>query len=172
MTKFTIDRDAPYKDPPPARECGDCSLCCKVMTIEALDKPQGKWCPQARPGKGGCAVYADRPTECQTFTCSWRSGKLPIEMKPNKIKAVIGSNLSGDAVVVHVDPSYPLATETGILADWIAAVVEQLKFPVIITCGSTRRLKCPPGKKVDVRDPATGQPWISDKDPERFNLPG
>lgn len=171
MTQFTIDRGSEYRDPPPTRECGDCSLCCKVLTIEALTKPQGKWCQHARPGRG-CAIYAERPHECQTFTCSWRSGRLPEEMKPSKVKAVVGSNKDGTAVVIHLDPGYPRAADSGILRDWIDAVVDQLRLPVIITCGSKRRLVAPAGKKVDVRDPATGETWISDAEPERINIPG
>ncbi|WP_245477569.1 hypothetical protein [Bradyrhizobium guangxiense] len=33
------------------RSCGDCTLCCKVMAIEATAKPASAWCQplQARP---------------------------------------------------------------------------------------------------------------------------
>ncbi len=33
------------------RECGTCTLCCKVMGIHALDKPRGVWCDHAMPGR-------------------------------------------------------------------------------------------------------------------------
>ena len=52
------------------RECGDCTLCCKVMAIEQLAKPASAWCPHCKPGRG-CRIYADRPAECRAFSCLW-----------------------------------------------------------------------------------------------------
>jgi hypothetical protein len=46
--------------PSAKRACGDCTLCCKVMAIEALAKPAGSWCRHCKPGQG-CAIYAERP---------------------------------------------------------------------------------------------------------------
>lgn len=62
---------------PPKRSCategkGRCSLCCKVLPVLELDKPQGKWCQHA--GKGtGCRIYQDpaRPDACSTWRCMW-----------------------------------------------------------------------------------------------------
>ena len=45
-----------------ARACGNCSLCCKLLAIAELNKPIDTWCPHARPGRGGCSIYPDRPT--------------------------------------------------------------------------------------------------------------
>ena len=49
---------------------GRCSFCCKALPVHELDKPQGKWCQHARKGEG-CAIYADRPSACQTWRCLW-----------------------------------------------------------------------------------------------------
>ncbi|MGM4958232.1 hypothetical protein ACT4MK_23450 [Bradyrhizobium barranii] len=46
--------------PSAKRACGDCTLCCKVMAIEALAKLAGSWCRHCKPGQG-CAIYAERP---------------------------------------------------------------------------------------------------------------
>lgn len=53
-----------------ARQCGDCTLCCKVMAIEQLAKPASSWCQHCRPGHG-CLSYATRPDECCDFDCLW-----------------------------------------------------------------------------------------------------
>ncbi len=53
------------------RECGGCSICCKVFMIKELQKFDYKWCTHARPGSG-CAIYTHRPTVCQDFLCVWR----------------------------------------------------------------------------------------------------
>jgi hypothetical protein len=44
------------------RSCGDCTLCCKVMAVEALGKPAGSWCSHCKPGRG-CLIYETRPEE-------------------------------------------------------------------------------------------------------------
>jgi Fe-S-cluster containining protein len=50
------------------RACGDCTLCCKFMAIEELEKRAGAWCVHCEPGTG-CRIYAQRPGECRTFDC-------------------------------------------------------------------------------------------------------
>ena len=52
------------------RECGKCSLCCKVMRVEEIAKLPGVWCKECAPGKG-CKIYATRPGPCRDFHCSW-----------------------------------------------------------------------------------------------------
>ncbi len=72
------------------RECGDCKLCCKLLSIDEIDKPQNEWCPDCEvKGLLGCRIYDDRPKACDTFSCYWLKGHIPEEFKPNKIKAVI-----------------------------------------------------------------------------------
>jgi hypothetical protein len=55
----------------PGRGCGDCSLCCKLIRVDALAKPPGTWCMHCAPGNGGCTIYDSRPTECRSFYCAW-----------------------------------------------------------------------------------------------------
>ena len=55
----------------PGRSCGECSLCCKLLRIEAFNKPVGTWCSHCAPGRGGCTIYETRPTECRDFYCAW-----------------------------------------------------------------------------------------------------
>jgi len=85
------------------RQCGDCSLCCKLLGIPELDKPKDTWCPNFQAGTG-CRIYADRPGSCRNFICRWLSdpGMGP-EWKPNICKMVVDSKPS--LFVVHVDPA-------------------------------------------------------------------
>jgi hypothetical protein len=88
-----------------AKACGDCTLCCKVMAIEALAKPVSTWCPHCNPGRG-CQVYADRPAECRSFSCLWLvSDQLEQHWKPNKSKLVLTT--SEDGIEVRCDPGFP-----------------------------------------------------------------
>ena len=89
------------------RRCGDCTLCCKVMAIEELKKPVNSWCPHCKHGLG-CAIYANRPTECASFSCLWLINDLLDEQwKPNKSKFVLTT--SEDGIEVRCDPGFPNA---------------------------------------------------------------
>ena len=92
------------------RECGTCTLCCKVMGIHALEKPRGQWCDHAMPGRGGCAIYETRPHECRTFACTWLMDEaLGPEWKPEKCKLVLVSEEGKKRTMVYVDASQPAA---------------------------------------------------------------
>ena len=91
--------------PPPKKTCGECTLCCKVMAIEELAKAAGSWCPHCKPGIG-CRIYADRPTECQTFNCLWLiDDRLDHRWKPIKSKLVLTT--SQDGIEIRCDPGFP-----------------------------------------------------------------
>ncbi|HJR55253.1 MAG TPA: hypothetical protein VJ798_01645 [Rhizomicrobium sp.] len=90
-----------------SRECGTCTLCCKVMGIHALDKPRGVWCSHAMPGQG-CAIYETRPEECRKFACVWLADEnLGPEWKPEKCKMVLVSEEARKRTMVYVDASMP-----------------------------------------------------------------
>jgi hypothetical protein len=86
-----------------SRECGDCSLCCKVLGIPELNKAKDAWCPNFAAGIG-CHIYADRPPSCRNFVCRWMSDPaMGPEWKPSICKMVIDTRRS--LFVVHVDPA-------------------------------------------------------------------
>jgi hypothetical protein len=89
----------------PGRECGDCTLCCKVMAIEALAKPASAWCRHCKPGRG-CLIYASRPAECRSFNCLWLADdRFGQHWKPNKSKLVLTT--SQDGIEIRCDPGFP-----------------------------------------------------------------
>jgi len=55
----------------PGRECGDCTVCCIVPTIDDPDiqKKPGLRC---RYCDAGCTIYQSRPKPCRVFFCAWR----------------------------------------------------------------------------------------------------
>ena len=88
-----------------ARACGDCTLCCKVMAIEELGKPVGRWCPHCRPGRG-CHIYGNHPAECRNFNCLWLiDDRFGPHWKPNRSKLVLTT--SEDGFEVRCDPTAP-----------------------------------------------------------------
>jgi hypothetical protein len=91
------------------RSCGQCSLCCKLLRIDSLSKPQGTWCPHCKPGKGGCTIYSGRPLECQNFLCFWLTSPDFAQIwHPLTSKMVVYMEGEGNRIAIHVDPSFPL----------------------------------------------------------------
>jgi hypothetical protein len=88
-----------------SRSCGECTLCCKVMAIEALAKPAGSWCMHCRSGYG-CQIYAERPAECRDYACLWLlDERLGPHWKPSKSRLVLTT--SEDGIEVRCDPGFP-----------------------------------------------------------------
>jgi hypothetical protein len=94
----------------PGRECGSCSLCCKVYFIAELDKPAGKWCQHCKPGKG-CVIHATTlPDQCAKFNCLWRTdAALPAHWKPDQSRMVVTIFPLNRHIYVQVDAGTPSA---------------------------------------------------------------
>lgn len=116
------------------RECGTCTLCCKLLAIEELSKPQGTWCPHCKPGKG-CMTYPTRPQSCQDFQCLWlRMEELPEELQPSQCKCVLGFTADGRHVVVYVSPEYPTSYRTNpAMKEFILTTLQQGTDVYIVT---------------------------------------
>ena len=85
------------------KQCGDCSLCCKLMDIKELNKPKDVWCPNFQTGVG-CGIYSDRPPSCRNFVCHWLAdATIGPEWKPNHCKMML--YMRPNILTVHVDPS-------------------------------------------------------------------
>ena len=118
------------------RQCGNCTLCCKVMAIEELAKPANAWCPHCKPRRG-CLIYDDRPAECRSFSCVWLVNDLLEEhWRPNKSKLVLTT--SEDGIEVRCDPGFPDAWRRepfrSELREW-AASGETLDTTVLVIIG-------------------------------------
>jgi hypothetical protein len=90
------------------RECGSCSLCCKLIAVSELNKPEGIWCSHCAPGKGRCLIYNSRPTSCRGFHCGWlQSDEFGQEWMPTTSKMVIAAEGDGNRITIYVDPGFP-----------------------------------------------------------------
>lgn len=118
------------------RDCGGCTLCCKVLGIAALDKPKGRWCPHCAPGKG-CGAYEARPDECRTFNCLWlQRENLGPEWRPDRAKFVMCPTTDGSTLLIQVDPGAPDAWRRAPyharLRDWSRAASETRRQIVVM----------------------------------------
>jgi hypothetical protein len=56
----------------PKRECGACTLCCRLLPVPEHGKPADQKCPHQF--SKGCRIYADRPQSCAYWNCRWLTG--------------------------------------------------------------------------------------------------
>lgn len=134
------------------RECGTCTLCCKVLSITELEKPQGQWCRHAKIGEG-CSIYGDRPSECRTFYCGYLSwAEVGEHWQPAKCKMVIVAELDGERIEIHVDPGRPAAWRDAPYYDEIKNMAEAAaaqNMQVIVSTGG-RAIAILPDRDVDL----------------------
>jgi hypothetical protein len=150
--------------PVAGRRCGDCSMCCKLPGIDAVEKPEGVWCRHCAPGRGGCLIYEQRPVSCRTFYCDWISdAALGDEWRPLNCKMIVHTERSADRLAVHVDPNYPGAWRRepyyGQLKRWARAAADARRQVVVFI--RRRVIVILPDKDVDLGDMAPGdQIWV------------
>lgn len=91
----------------PGRSCKDCTLCCKLLAVEPLQKPRAAWCPHCDQ-KRGCGIYETRPEACRMFYCGYRRlPQLDERWKPAKAKFLVNYESARRRIVIHVDPARP-----------------------------------------------------------------
>jgi hypothetical protein len=99
--------DLPGAPSVPGRAYGTCTLCCKLLTVEAIRKPMNSWCKHCAIGRG-CLIYDARPEECRDFYCGFMTlHHLGEEWRPSTSKLMLGIETGGNSIFVHVDPSRP-----------------------------------------------------------------
>lgn len=120
------------------RMCGPCSLCCKVLGIEELNKPKNVWCVNAKRGHG-CVVHETIiPQSCIDFVCMWlekehKDGGLREEFRPDKIHAVLTWLPKGSpGICVRVDPGYPNSHKIFPLSAFIDYVRQKVVLVVVV----------------------------------------
>ena len=92
----------------PGRRCGSCTLCCKVMGVAGIAKPQGVPCQHCT--MSGCSIYETRPDDCRQFHCRFLTDpRLKEVWRPSRSKIVLSQSLSGNRIAAHVDPNRPAA---------------------------------------------------------------
>jgi uncharacterized protein len=89
-----------------ARQCGECSLCCKLPAINELNKPANTWCRHVDHDCGGCSIYQDRPSVCRGFTCGWLED---LDFGDEWFPAISKMVITSPPLCVNVDPAFPNA---------------------------------------------------------------
>jgi len=119
----------------PARQCGDCQLCCKLLPVRSLDKGAGERCRHQSHARG-CKVYHQLgrvSPECRLWSCRWLvnddAGDLRrpdrshyvLDIMPEYVTLQDGEGKRTPIPVVQiwVDPSHPDAHRDPALRAWL-----------------------------------------------------
>lgn len=155
------------------RECGECTMCCKVLDVdhtvgtpewreaaakrhgeplpddmmEMFSKPGGQWCQHADRSVG-CTVYPKRPLVCRLFKCLWLMDIGHEEHRPDRSKVILTQEGKSDGpfgIIVCVYESYPGTSANPVVTRLLRPL--RLKFPVCIVPSQKmkRRMTIPHG---------------------------
>ena len=123
------------------RTCDGCTLCCKILGVDELQKPANAWCAHCERTKG-CSIYAERPPSCQTFQCLFLAvAAFPEEWRPNRAHFVLVSEPDGRRVSVRCDSQRPDAWRSepyySYFKRWSAQRLAQDMLLLVISAGRT-----------------------------------
>jgi len=116
------------------RQCGECTLCCKLLPVRELEKAGGVRCKHQSHAKG-CRVYGTdkMPPSCKLWNCAWLSGN-PVGPRPDRAHYVVdimpdyvtivdnetGKKRAQPVVQVWLDPRHPDAHRNPVLRSYLA----------------------------------------------------
>jgi hypothetical protein len=132
------------------RECGDCTACCTVLTIDTPDFKKPPETPCTHLTVRGCGIHAVRPHICRTWFCGWRRvADLPDEARPDRSGLLVSLNFERaprncfEGVSINVRAlAGSGAIEKGIAATVLDSLCDQL-VPVWFSDGSQKMLMHP-----------------------------
>mgnify|MGYP007125367673 FL=1 len=122
--------------------CDGCTLCCKFMKVEELNKAGNVWCEHCRIGEG-CKIYAERPASCQVYECVWLKTQaldkpIPLALRPDRSKVVIGTANAGEEIVLYVTPDRPDAWQQKEFSPLLSEF-QRRGVPVSVSCNEVVR---------------------------------
>ena len=99
-----IDPATMVNRPAAGRDCGACTLCCKVYDVPAVESVAGSWCRHCQPGRG-CGIHETRPEHCRAFFCLWMTQDfLGPDWKPDRSRFVLTMDPGTRWLFAQVDP--------------------------------------------------------------------
>ncbi len=130
------------------RQCGECTLCCRLLPVPQLGKVAGQRCPHQRHSCG-CAIYNTRPNSCRLWSCRWKAdpeetadlrrpdrSHYVIDMMPDYVVVTGPSGVPENVPVVQIwsDPRFPDAHRDPALR----AYLEANQVPGIVRYGGNK----------------------------------
>ena len=83
-------------------ECGECTLCCKLCTIEETNSTNDEYCKHCEVNFA-CKIHGNHPDQCKTFQCTWSQMEMVhIDLRPDKCK-VMFEKINDTLIVGSID---------------------------------------------------------------------
>ena len=127
------------------KECGPCSLCCKLLNVPGLARA-GEMCRYCKPGtqEGCCTIHDDRPEVCLGYNCFWRAESWPDELRPDRVGVIFEALPGVKTVLVSVEPSTPDAwKEKEVLR--VIGILRKKRRPVVLKTQNDSTMFIPDG---------------------------
>ncbi len=125
------------------RDCGKCSMCCKLLFISGLTE-RDTWCPHFEKEKG-CGIYDHRPPTCMSFSCLWlQSDVMGENLRPDKCGVMFELYPEDMLVMVIVDKHKALNWQKGEPHKLIRQMLFD-KYVVWVLIGKQKYLLLPEG---------------------------
>ena len=82
-------------------ECGECTLCCKLLETHDVASEIGVYCHHCT--NIGCGIHKDRPKECRNYQCMWsQMDTVGNELRPDKC-GIIFDKISDEVITARLD---------------------------------------------------------------------
>ena len=131
------------------RDCGDCTACCTVLTVDTPDFKKPAETPCRHLAARGCGIHAERPPICRAWFCVWRRmAEMPDDARPDRSGLLVSVNFERaprnclEGVSINVRALGGGAIDKGIAATVLDTLCDRL-IPVWFSDGSQKMLMHP-----------------------------
>lgn len=84
------------------KECGSCTLCCKLLETHDIPSEIGIYC-QHCASDSGCTIHDERPEECRIYQCMWSQMEHTAEeLRPDRC-GIIFDRISDDVICARLE---------------------------------------------------------------------
>ena len=127
------------------KDCGECSLCCKLLDVPGLAGP-GQWCPHCKPGTpgGGCTIHDQRPEVCLGFDCFWRAESWPDWLRPDRSKVIFEALPGVVTILISVEKNRPDAWKKKEVLE-VIEILRKKGRPLVLKTVNDTVFFCPEG---------------------------
>ena len=104
------------------RQCGSCTLCCKMLYVPDYDSKIGEYCKHCLPNTG-CSIHETKKEICRTFDCLWiKQPQIPDSYRPDKCHVLFEMVPHSLVYWGHIDPEHGDADKT----DHIQQIIKKI----------------------------------------------
>jgi hypothetical protein len=112
------------------KSCGECTLCCRVLVIDELDKDAGILCSNCTVS-AGCKIYKKRPQVCRDYLCEWMTDRtMPPQLRPDRTGTILQEDPDSEEFQAVVDPKTPMAWRHPLVFKLLVAKAKEGKIVV------------------------------------------